>query len=443
MDTQNSLGGFFSLTPFLLFITLFMLSACVFSISISPLFLCVISVIYALVCVFPHTLSFNKRVELFVLGSAKETVIAMCYIFIFSTVLTHILKIIGGTDAVIAWSMHFVPTWLILPGFFAVVSLFATTIGSSMSAIAAFMPIGAGIAHALHIDPALFAGIVVNGAMLGDNLSILSDTTIAATQTIGVRMVDKFKTNFMLVLPAFIATLFVLYYQSSMYVSNDMVHAFAQVPRTSLIGALPYLMLFVLALCGFEVLTVLVVSIFLAIGIGIWQGVFTLASGSAQFLEGFSQSPGMQEVLILVLLISGLSSIVEYNGGIEYLLRVTSKRVSGLRSAELIIVLLGFFVNAIIAINTITILITGPLVKQLAERFHVTKQRAASLLDIATCMSQGLLPYTPQLLLAGSLAGVSTVSILPFLYYQWFLLLVILGSIIKKYNRSNDIPTIF
>lgn len=423
---------FFALTPFFLFVGLFIFSSFIFKAAISPLFLCLVAIMYAIGFIFDRTVSLNKRVELFVLGSAKSAVISMCYIFILSTVLTHLLQKIGGTQAVIGLGLQFIPLSLLLPGFFTVVSVFATTIGSSMSAIAAFMPIGAGIAAILHIDPALMAGIVVNGAMLGDNLSIISDTTIAATQTIGARMIDKFKSNIILVVPAFIATLLVLWHQSTSYVITVTSILAMQEFTGSWLTILPYVSLFVLALLGYDVLAVLVISILLAMAIGIGIGTFDFAYAAAQLLDGFTQSPGMQEVLILVLMISGLSSLVEYNGGIDYLLQVTTKQISSSRSAEYVIVMLGFFVNAIIGINTITILITGSLVKHIAERFYVSKQRAASLLDVATCVSQGVLPYTPQLLLAASLAGITSMAIIPHLYYQWFLFAITMISIIVR-----------
>lgn len=421
---------FFALTPFLLFIGLFVAGSFVFKAEVSPIFLCLMAIAYAVCFIFEDSVSFNKRIELFVLGSAKSAIISMCYIFILSTVLTHLLQKIGGTQSIIGLGLQVVPLSLLLPGFFTVVSVFATTIGSSMSAIAAFMPIGAGIATILNIDAALMAGIVVNGAMLGDNLSIISDTTIAATQTIGARMSDKFKSNILLVIPAFCATLFVLWYQATQHVITDGAFFNMQGFAVSWVSILPYVSLFVLALFGLDVLAVLAVSILLAMGIGVGMGSFDAVQATAQLLDGFTQSPGMQEVLILVLMISGLSALVEYNGGIEYVLQATIKSVRSSRSAEIVILLIGFFVNSVIAINTITILITGSLVKHIAERFSVSKQRAASLLDIATCISQGVLPYTPQLLLAASLAGIASMEIIPYLYYQWFLLVVTVISII-------------
>lgn len=421
--------GLFALTPFFVCIMLFFLSSFFCVETVSPLFIGIMSAVYAIVCTFHSSISFHKRIELFIQGTAQPIIIAMCYIFFLSTVFTFVLKTIGGVDAAVSLVLYAIPKQAILPGLFTLISFFAVAIGSSMSAIAAFMPIAVTLAQRLDVDPALMAGLVVGGAMLGDNLSIVSDTTIAATQAVGAKMADKFKVNFFLVLPAFLVTICVLFYVSSSlsavaYSSHSMISGMQFVSLT------PYILILFLAIYGLDVLATLLIGIFAGIVVGLWSNSFSFCGATNLFLEAFSHDTAMQEVLLLVLLIGGIAHVVEYNGGIEYLLHISTKRIKRAWYAELTIFLLTVLVNAFIAINTITILVMGPLVKRIAHQYEISPQRAASLLDIASCFCQGVLPYSPQLLLAASLAHVSPVSILFYTHYQYCIGIITLGSIL-------------
>lgn len=427
---------FSSLIPFFLFIGLFLFSSVFLKNSLSPLFLCLLATVYA-IATYPYSIPFNKRIELFIQGSAQPTIIAMGYIFILSTAFTHILSLIGGTDAAVLWGLALIPSAWILPGFFAIVSMFATAVGSSMSAIAAFMPIGIKMAQTLQLNPALFAGIIVSGAMLGDNISIISDTTIAATQMLGARARDKFKTNIFLVFPSFIGTFLVLFYYNYTlvlpYAIDFTQHSLIHHPIT----ILPYILLVFFAISGAEVLSLLIIGIIAGLIIGIALGTFTPLQATNLFFEGFFKDRGMQEVFVLVFLIGGLSHLIEQNGGIEYLLATATTKIKSSRTAELCIIGITMLINSFIAINTITILVAGPLVKQLAHTAKISPQRAASLLDISACVCQGILPYAPQLLLAGSLAQISPISILPYLHYQWFVFISILFSVYFSHKGTN------
>lgn len=429
--------GLFALTPFFVCIMLFFLSSFLCAETISPLFIGIISALYAVACTFDSSVSFHKRIELFIQGTAQPIIIAMCYIFFLSTVFTFVLKAIGGVDAAVSLALYAIPSQAILPGLFTLISFFAVAIGSSMSAIAAFMPIAVTLADALNVDPALMAGVVVGGAMLGDNLSVVSDTTIAATQAVGAKMADKFKVNFFLVLPAFLATISILF-----YVSSDLTAAThasqSLISKSECISLTPYILILCLALYGLDVLATLLIGIFAGIFVGWWNAVFTFCGATNLFLEAFSRDTAMQEVLWLVLLIGGIAHIVEYNGGIEYLLHISTRRMKKMWYAELTIFLLTALVNAFIAINTITILVMGPLVKRIAQEYGISPQRAASLLDIASCFCQGVLPYAPQLLLAASLAHVSPISILFHAHYQYCIAVVTLFSImIGQKNKAS------
>jgi Na+/H+ antiporter NhaC len=421
------------LSPFILFVVLFICSALFFNAQLSPLFMCLIAICVGLVTI-PGELSLNKRIEIALQGSCHPTIIAMCYIFIFSAVFTHLLKLIGGLQAAADIGLYCIPASYMLPGFFLVVSIFATVVGTSMGAIAAFLPIGMSIAQQLSIDPALMAGVVVGAAMLGDNLSIISDTTIAAVQTVGCTMKDKFRKNVILVIPAALLTIIALLITNQQYIDTQSILSTHTPTQAELISIIPYLLLITCALMGIDVIAVLLLGITSAITIGIWRGDFSFIRATGMFLEGFAQdSGGIQEVLLLVLLVAALSHIVEYNGGIRSVLAALSNRISSKGTAEWHIALLVFLVNAAVAINTIAILITGPVAKKIGEHVGLSRARIAALIDIIACICQGILPYAPQLLLAGSLSGVSTLAIMPHLHYQWSMVIVVIGSIAYTY----------
>jgi len=305
-----------------------------------------------------------------------------------------------------------------------------------MGAIAAFLPIGIGLAKSLGINASLMAGIVVGGSMLGDNLSIISDTTIASTQTVGARMTDKFKANLLLVIPAFILTNAVLLFMNFKLHGQFVIQTLEPLTALELIKTIPYAIVIFLTLAGIDVVAVLISGILASMVIGITLGMFTFAQSTQFILTGLVADSSMIEVLILALFVAGLAHIVEHNGGISYLLAKCSRHIKNKAQAELSIVVLTFIVNAAVGINNIAILIAGPMAKHIGDTFDITKKRNACLLDISACVCQGILPYAPQLLLAGSLAGVSSISIIPYLHYQWFVALVLMISICKTYFKT-------
>ncbi len=432
METIKSRATLWQISPFFCFVGIFLISALFLNSQISPLFACLVAIAYSFFT-FIQTMPFNKKIELFLQGAAQETVLAMCFIFIFSAAFTHVLKLIGGVDAAVAVGMSIIPIHWILPGLFVIISLFATAIGSSMGTIAAFMPIALSIGSKLSFDPALMAGVVVSGAMLGDNVSLISDTTIAATQTIGVKMRDKLRANIALVIPAFLCTIATLAYINARHTFPiaSMTDSVAMpITAIQLLKIVPYAMIFVFAMLGIDVIATLIIGIFSAIVIGLWLDYFSVLRGLSLFFEGFlHDSGGMQEVLVLVLLVSGLAYIVEYNGGLTYLLEKMTRKIRNKKQAELSISALVFLINSVIAVNTIAILITGPLAKKIGTAFNISGKRMACLLDIVSCICQGILPYAQQLVLAASLASITSVAIIPYLYYQGFIAIVLMFSI--------------
>jgi Na+/H+ antiporter NhaC len=375
-----------------------------------------------------HTL--QEKITIFVSGGTRPTIMYMCFIFIFSSVFTHIVTKIGGITAAVELGMRFVPSSFLLPGFFAVISLFALTIGSSIGSIAAFMPIAIGFAQNLGINPSLIAGTVVGASLLGDNLSMISDTTIAATKTTGCRMIDKFKANSRLVIPAFILTIVLLFLLLHGHeVPTGSLH-FSPFMMGDLFKILPYCIVFLLAFIGFDVLAVLVIGSMSAAAIGLLQHSFTFVEATSFLFQGFYSQPGMVNIFILVLLIGGLAKTIEYNGGINYLMKMWRHKITSRAGAKISIIILVVIVTMTIVSSTIAILITGPIAKKVGNNFGIDNKYIASLIDIFSCICYGMLPYSPALLLAGAMAKVSTLSIIPHLYYLFILSIVTFITII-------------
>lgn len=430
---MQSHAGLLQLSPFFLFVSLFIISTVWFAGQFSPVAACILAVIYSFM-IFKKPMRLNEKIGIFLNGTAQPTILAMVFIFILSGAFTYILQKIGATDCAINLGLCMIPSAYVLPGFFILVSFFALAIGSSMGTIAAFVPIALGMSTKLGIAPELLAGITVSGAMLGDNLSVISDTTIAATQTTGSSMHDKLKANVALVLPAFVATVLWLTYLNIGLAVHEQPQVCYQL--CDMVKVLPYGLVFVLTALGLDVIGVLVLALVAAAAIGVMHGNFTVLQASQLLTEGFTASQGLQEVLILVLCIAGLSYIVEYNGGVQYLVDHVGRRVKTKGGAECAIALLTFFINAAVAINTIAILVAGPIAKKVGDAFGIVPKRIACLLDITACICQGILPYAPQLLLAASLAHVSSMSIMPYLHYQFAIAIVLMCSIVRTYVRG-------
>ena len=427
----------FALSPFFVFIGMYILLISVYAsvdnkikLTAFPIFAAISAIVFSMFT-FQERATISKKIKIFISGVARPTVIYMCFIFIFSSIFSHIASLCGGVDSAITFCNILIPEQWLLPGLFTAIALFSLTIGSSIGGIATFTPIAVGMASKLGVDPALMAGIAVGGAMLGDNLSVISDTTIAAIHTTGCDPYEKFKGNAMLVLPAFVITIIILsFIGSQVYVplqaSLTLTWEFAD-----FVKVIPYLAVFIFALIGIDVLAVLASGAFSAAFIGIMYGKFSVVSAMTFFFEGFYQQKGIVSIFFLVMLIAGLSRIVEHNGGIKYLLNKFKANTSSKADAEQSIALLVVFLEFAMARNTIAILIAGPMAQQIGGKFKVKNSRIATLLDIFACTIHGLLPYSSQLLLAAAMAGTTTFAVMPHLYYLYVILVVSILSIVK------------
>ena len=379
--------------------------------------------------------TFNQRIETFINGVGDNTIITMILIYLLAGAFASVAKSVGGVDATVNFGLSVIPAALLLPGLFVITAFVATSMGTSMGTIAAIAPIAIGVAEAADLPLLLTVGTVIGGAMFGDNLSIISDTTIAATRTQGCDMRDKFRMNFKIALPAAIIALVWLFLQSS-------DAQITEIGDYELIRILPYVAVLGLAIAGVNVILVLFSGILLAGGIGLFlEPEYTVATWSKDIYAGYT---GMQEILILSLLIGGLAALMKSQGGLEWLVgaierisRALGAKQGSTRAGELSISASVAVTNLCTANNTVSILINGSVAKNIAERYGVDPKRSASLLDIFSCVVQGILPYGAQILLASSLAKVSPLALVGYVQYSWLLAAVALLSIVVGWPKAK------
>lgn len=381
--------------------------------------------------------TFNERLDIFLTGSSQSIVVHMCYIFFLTTIFTTILEHTGSITSAVNVCLHLFPTWFMLPGIFLGACLVTFTIGSSIGAIAAFTPIAISIAHHVGINPSLMAATIICGSVFGDNLSIASETTILSVKITDTTMAKKFFMNVKIGLPAFLCTLLVLIFQNSFVPGCGHIHNLCDLNYLDLIKALPYTLTFCLALTGLDMIFVIMMGIIFAIALGIFYNNFTLATAINFMFDGFYHTKDAVYLFVLVVLLSGLLTIVTHNGGINFIIETFKKKISNTRHAKFVMFGLVVLVNAIIAINSIAILLCGPAVNQIGHECDVDPTETACILGIVSCALQGSLPYAPQLILAASIAKVSTFSLMPYLYYQFFLLISLCVTLYRNGKKCS------
>jgi Na+/H+ antiporter NhaC len=362
----------------------------------------------------------EKQITQFINGAGHSNIITMCIIYLLAGAFASVAKATGSVDASVQLGLAIFPSYLLLPGLFLVAAFLSTAMGSAMGTIAAIAPIALGFIDSAGLDSAVVAGCLISGAIFGDNLSIISDTTIASTRSQGAQMKDKFKVNFKFAIPAAILCLliFTVLGQSIDYeMTND----------ADFIGLVPYLVILILALSGINVLLVLTIGIILAAVIGMVSNGYQLSTWISDINTGFSS---MQDIFILSLFIGGLSEIIRHQGGlaaltkgIESLARKLSPK-NKKRAAGFGIASLTFCCNFFTANNTVSIIITGETAKELATDGELKPAESASLLDIFACINQGLLPYGAQALLLGTTLGISPIAVVSHAFYPMILFFV-------------------
>ncbi|WP_448244079.1 Na+/H+ antiporter NhaC family protein [Pseudoxanthomonas mexicana] len=354
-------------------------------------------------------------------GMGDGNVMLMCLIFLLAGAFATVSKAIGAVDAVVALGLGTLPAGLILPGLFLVAAFVSLSIGTSMGTLAAVVPIALGVADAAGLDRVLVTSAVLGGAMFGDNLSIISDTTIAATRSQGAEMRDKFRENFRIALPAAIATIVLL------ATLGDAAPVEAPDAASPWL-VLPYVVVLGLALAGLDVVLVLGIGLVVSGVFGfVLAQEYDMVSFAGDIYLGFES---MVEITLLSILIGGLAALIKATGGLAWLAQVIAKFArghTGRRAGEISIAALAAGSDALTANNTVAILVTGSLAKDIAQRHDISPRRAASVLDIFACVVQGVLPYGAQILLAASLAAVSPLALAGSVYYCWLLALSAIG----------------
>lgn len=371
----------------------------------------------------------SQKMEVFAKGMGETNIMIMCMIFILAGAFASVAKAAGSVDAAVRISRSLVPESLILPEFFIISCLISLGIGTSCGTIAALVPIAIGIADSGNISPALMIGAVIGGAMFGDNMSMISDTTIAATRTQNVEMRDKFIKNFKIALPAAIVTLIIYLFLPVEQKGN------AQEITSSLTDYLlvfPYILILIGALLNLNVMALLFKGTFFALIIGVALKTISFKSGLQVIGNG---TLGMAETLIVAILAGGLLALIRHNGGIAYILKKIEKVIRGKNSCEFGIMLLVSAVNLFTANNTVAIVVAGPLAKDLSSKYKCDSRRIASILDSASCVVQGLIPYGAQILIAigiakGANLQISTLELIGVIYYPMLLAISLIASII-------------
>ncbi|MBQ4083584.1 MAG: Na+/H+ antiporter NhaC family protein [Bacteroidaceae bacterium] len=379
------------------------------------------------VCITPK-LRLKDRVAIFSRGAGDENLMLMVWIFIFAGAFAKAADAMGAIDATVNLTLRLLPDSMLLPGLFIAACFISLSIGTSVGTVVALTPVAVGIAEQTGMSVPLMVAIVVGGSFFGDNLSFISDTTIVATQTQGVRMSDKFKANIYLAAPAALIALVVY------VIVGQGVTVPSDVAWPEWYKVLPYLAVLVLAIAGLNVLVVLLIGILLAGGIGMASGSFDLMGWMGAMGEGIM---GMSELIIVTLLAGGMLALIRHNGGIDWLIRVLTRRISGKRGAKLTIALLVVLADLCTANNTIALITVGPVARDIADRYGVDRRVSASLLDTFSCFAQGLIPYGAQLLMAAGLAAITPFDIIRYLYYPLLLgVIAALGIVFNFQPRT-------
>lgn len=363
---------------------------------------------------------FPERIEAFVKEAGNPNVIYMVWIFILAGCFATLADKTGAVEATVALTLNQLPSYFVMPGLFMAACFISMAIGTSVGTVVALVPLAVNYASSVGAEIPFFVAIVLGGSFFGDNLSFISDTTIAATRTQGCNMSDKFKANFLLALPAAIIT-FAIYIFGNFPITENSSEISA---NAWLI--IPYLAVIVLAISGVNVTITLVTGILLAF-------LFALGEGYGFFdILGFMGSgiDGMGNLIIITLLAAGMLGLIKATGGITALLNLLSRCIKGNRGAQAIIALLVGIVNLCTANNTVAILTVGSISKDISDKFGISPRRSASLLDTSSCIVQCLIPYGAQTLLATSLAGISPTAPWRYLFYPWILAGVVTVSIV-------------
>lgn len=412
---------------------MFLLVYFVTSLAIGDFYKVPVASAFLLACAFSIMVSKGsllEKLDTFSKGAGHPNVLLMVWIFILAGAFASTAKDIGAVDATVNAALHIIPPKMLYAGLFLTACFISMAIGTSVGTVVALVPIGAGIAAQNGISAGFMTAVILGGAFFGDNLSFISDTTIAATRAVGCEMRDKFKVNILIIAPAvvIVTILYILMGQS--------LEAVAQPGATQLVKLLPYVLIIVLALMGWNVTYTLSLGVAVNALIGFIYGDFTWSGWLMSIGSGIA---GMSDLIIVTLLAGGLLEMIRVGGGLDFIIGRLSTRIGGRRSAQFSIAALVMLANVCTANNTVAIITTGGIAKDISERFGIDPRKTASLLDTFSCFMQGMLPYGAQVLMACGLTGLTAVDIIPKLYYPFIMggcaVLAIIFNYPKKYSR--------
>lgn len=419
--------GILALSPLLLFVGLYL----VLSIIAGDFYKVPMTVVFLIACIYAVAISggyeLKHRIEIFSRGASSSSLLLMLWIYVLAGAFASSAKCMGAIDATVNLTLSILPASMILPGLFVAACFISLSIGTSVGTVVALVPIAAGLAAETHGSIPLVTAVIVGGAYFGDNLSFISDTTVVATQTQGVKMSDKFHVNLLIVGPAAVL-IFVVYAIMGMGMQSP-----TNIPNVDYVKVVPYLAVLITAICGMNVMAVLVIGIILCGIIGIADGAY----GFFEWLKAMGDGiTGMGELIIIAMMAGGMLELIRENGGIDYLITRLTAHVHNKRGAELSIAALVSLVNICTANNTVAILTVGNIAKRIGDKYGVDNRKCASILDTFSCFVQGLLPYGVQMLLAAGLASVNPMQILPYLYYPFTMGVFALLSILIRYPKK-------
>lgn len=369
----------------------------------------------------------EERMEIFSKGAMYSTTMLMIWIFILAGAFAQTAKAMGAIDSLVGVLLQILPSQAVPVSMFVAACLVSMSVGTSVGTIVTLVPIAAGLGESIGMPVGMMTAIIVGGAYFGDNLSFISDTTIVATTSQGCKLNDKFKANIYIALPvALICT--VLYFFIGMNYSSA-----ENIPEVHYLTIIPYLLVIITAICGLNVMLVLSLGIVSSFAVAMF-------TGSVGFLEWCKSAGegilGMSELIIVVLLASGIMGVIKHLGGIDYIVENMLRRVSTKRNAEYSFMLFIWLVNLCTANNTVTLITTSDIIRKISRKLGMDPRRTASVMDTSSCIIQGILPYGAQMLMAAALVKLSPLEILPHLYYVYLLAVMLVVSIALQFPKK-------
>lgn len=384
----------------------------------------VLAFMVALIVAFAQnrSVTFEEKIHICAQGIGDDNITIMLFIFLLAGAFSGIAEAAGGASSTANLLLSILPGNFVVPGLFVIAALISMAMGTSVGTISVIVPIASSVAANGNLSTVICVASVVGGAMFGDNLSFISDTTIAATETQGVQMKDKFRANFKIALPAAVITIIILTVYSVLHGSSSLGNF-----EYNLLQAAPYFIVMVLAIIG--------INVFLVLGVGILLFIFAGAlTGSITFYSAFTSmgngTTGMFETMIVTILVASIGSLIRENGGFEAILGFVRNHFKTRRGGMIGIGLITMLMDMATANNTVAIVMAGPIAKQISDEYRIEPAKTASLLDSCSCIMQGIIPYGAQILIAAGLSGVGSVTLIPFLIYPYLLLVCLIVSIV-------------